>query len=61
MPPPRRGGTVPEARHVRTGKEENQVATTERIAYAAPGSPDSPVQLAQRYDNFMRVRRPVER
>ena len=29
------------------------MATTERTAYAAPGQPGSPVELAERYDNFI--------
>jgi len=29
------------------------MATTERTTYAAPGSPDSLVELAERYDNFI--------
>jgi hypothetical protein len=34
-------------------KEDVMAAVIERLAYAAPGRPGSPVELKERYDNFI--------
>jgi len=36
-----------------TVDEEYAMATVESTRFAAPGSPDSPVQLKDRYENFI--------